>query len=504
MGHRQTPLLPWQILFVCAVCGILALRVPQAAVAALLATALLALATRTGHKTLALAPLAFGLGLGVAALALPDPPGRTPRDVLTGTRTVVVGTAASVTPLPGDRLSVVLDDPRLTPPPAKADPKDAHAARRPVTLPGRLLLTWDRPAWRPAPGDTLALAARVRPVTGFRNPGGFDTVFARRLEDIFFRTYARGDQPILLKASDSPWRDVRQNVRRSILDAVTPPPTDDPGAIAAPGQGSAPGRTTGQARTDRPPQGTMPGQGNAPGRDPAPPHPDRPPEKAAPAGAGLSGTGRAAYVPPDQEELAPAPRPTPGGAMLLALLTGDRSELTTTDMDLVRRASLAHALALSGMHVGYVAALGWLLAWIAGRIRPGIFLRLPRQKLAVLLAAPLVCGYVWLGGATPSLVRAALMFACFGFLILLDRPRILLDGLFLALALIVAASPLSVFDIRLQLSALAVAGLAVFWPLGMAVFARLPLPERLRPTAVWLFGVLWTSLAAETALLPVL
>jgi competence protein ComEC len=190
--------------------------------------------------------------------------------------------------------------------------------------------------------------------------------------------------------------------------------------------------------------------------------------------------------------------------MLLALLTGDRSELTAADMDLVRRASLAHALALSGMHVGYVAALGWLLAWMAGRIRPGIFLRLPRHKLAVLLAAPLVCGYVWLGGATPSLVRAALMFGCFGFLILLDRPRILLDGLFLALALIVAASPLSVFDIRLQLSALAVAGLAVFWPPGMAVFARLPLPERLRPAALWLFGVLWTSLAAEAALLPVL
>jgi len=478
MGHKQTPLLPWQILFVCAVCGILALRVPQAAVAALSATVLLALATRTGKGALALAPLAFGLGLGMAALALPDPPGRMPRDVLTGTRAVVVGTAASVTPLPGDRLSVVLDNPRLTHPPAKADPKDAPAARRPVTLPGRLLLTWDRPAWRPSPGDTLALATRVRPVTGFHNPGGFDTVFARRLEGVFFRTYAHGDQPILLAASDSPWREVRQNVRRSILDAVTPHPGTDSGAIADPGQG------------------------DAPGRDPAPPHADRPPEVAVPEAAGLSATDRAADAPHEQD--APAMRPTPGGAMLLALLTGDRSELTAADMDLVRRASLAHALALSGMHVGYVAALGWLLAFVAGRIRPGIFLRLPRHKLAVLLAAPLVGGYVWLGGATPSLVRAALMFACFGFLILLDRPRILLDGLFLALALIVAASPLSVFDIRLQLSALAVAGLAVFWPPGMAVFARLPLPERLRPAALWLFGILWTSLAAETALLPIL
>ncbi|NDY58109.1 DNA internalization-related competence protein ComEC/Rec2 [Desulfovibrio sulfodismutans] len=478
MGHTQTPLLPWQILFVCAVCGILALRVPQAAVAALSATVLLALATRTGKGVLALAPLAFGLGLGMAALALPDPPARTPRDVLTGTRTVVVGTAASVTPLPGDRLSVVLDDPRLTTPTAKADPKDAHVARRPVPLPGRLLLTWDNPAWRPSPGDVLALAARVRPVTSFRNPGGFDTVFARRLEDVFFRIYARGDQPILLTASDSPWREVRQNVRRAILDAVTPPPADAPGAIAESGQGNAPGRTTGQARADRTP------------------------EKAVADEAGLSGTGRAADAPHDQD--ASVTPPTPGGAMLLALLTGDTSALTGTDMDLVRRASLAHALALSGMHVGYVAAMVWLAIRLIGRLRPAIYLRLPRQKLVVLLAAPLVAGYVWLGGFSPSLVRAALMFGCFGALILLDRPRVMLDGLFLALAIIVAVSPLSVFDIRLQLSALAVAGLGVFWPLGQAIFDRLPLPEISRPAALWIFGILWTSLSAEAAILPIL
>ncbi len=503
MGHRHIPLLPWQILFACAVCGILALRVPLAAVAALSAMALLAWAAGCRTRILVLAPLAFGLGLGLAALALPDPPGRTPRDVLTGTRAVVIGTAASVTPLPGDRLSVVLDDPRLTHPPAKTDPKDAPAARRAVTLPGRLLLTWDRPAWRPAPGDMLALTATVRPVTGFRNPGGFDTAFARRLEGVFFRTYARGGQPVLLQASGSPWRDLRERLRQGILAAVTPPQADSPGQATAPGHGDTPHRGTARLQADRPPPGGAPWQGNAQERNTAQPHAKGTPPGAAPQGTAAA-AGRSARPGQDQDILAPAPHPTPGGAMLLALLTGDRSEMTPADMDLMRRASLAHALALSGMHVGYVAALGWLLAWLAGRVRPTIFLRLPRHKLAVLLAAPLVGGYVWLGGATPSLVRAAMMFGCFGLLILLERPRILLDGLFLALALIVAAAPLSVFDIRLQLSALAVAGIAVFWPPGMAVFARLPLPERLRPAALWLFGVLWTSLTAEAALLPVL
>ncbi|MDQ7833256.1 MAG: DNA internalization-related competence protein ComEC/Rec2 [Desulfovibrionaceae bacterium] len=525
MGHRHIPLLPWQILFACAVCGILALRVPLAAVAALSAMALLAWAAGGRTRILVLAPLAFGLGLGLAALALPGQPDTTPRAALSGTRTVIVGTTDSVTPLPGNRLSVVLADVRLTHPTAKADPKDAQAARRPADLPGRMLLTWDQPAWRPAPGDMLALTATVRPVTGFSNPGGFDTAFARRLEGVFFRTYARGGQPVLLQASGSPWRDLRERLRQGILAAVTPPQADRPGQAAAPGHGDTPERKPGQAnadrqppgaapgkddpphrgtarlQADRPPPGAAPWQGNAQERETAQPLAKITPPEAAPQGAAAA-AGLSARPGQDQDIL--APHPTPGGAMLLALLTGDRSELTTLDMDLVRRASLAHALALSGMHVGYVAALGWLLAWLAGRVRPTIFLRLPRHKLAVLLAAPLVCGYVWLGGATPSLVRAAMMFGCFGLLILLERPRILLDGLFLALALIVAAAPLSVFDIRLQLSALAVAGIAVFWPPGMAVFARLPLPERARPAALWLFGVLWTSLTAEAALLPVL
>jgi len=476
MGHRQTPLLPWQILFVCAVCGILALRVPPAAVAALAATVLLARAAGCGVRVVALAPLAFGLGLGAAALALPAIPGSMPREAVTGTRTVIVGTADSVTPLPGNRLTVVVSDVRLTQPANKSSPSQAASGPPPphrgARLPGRLQLTWDQPAWRPAPGDVLALTATVRPITGFRNPGGFDTAFARRLDGVFFRSYARGDQPVLVQASDSPLRGLSERVRQGILAAVTP------------------------ARAD----GS--GQPEAPAAETGPSLAQTPPPQAAPPAAAVA--GRSLRPGQDRNPQVQAPRPTPGGAMLLALLTGDRSELTGADMDLVRRASLAHALALSGMHVGYVAALGWLLAFVAGRVRPAIFLRLPRHKLAVLLAAPLVCGYVWLGGATPSLVRAALMFGSFGLLILLDRPRILLDGLFLALALIVAAAPLSVFDIRLQLSALAVAGIAVLWPPGQAVFARLPLPERTRPAALWLFGILWTSLAAEAALLPVL
>lgn len=190
-----------------------------------------------------------------------------------------------------------------------------------------------------------------------------------------------------------------------------------------------------------------------------------------------------------------------GQAMLLALLMGDRSLLAPETMDLVQRASLAHSLALSGMHLGFVVGLGWLGATVLGWVRPEIYLRLPRPKLAVLLSIPLVLGYLWLGQAVPSLLRAALMFGSWGVLLLLNRQRVLLDGLFLALLIILVLSPLAVFDLRLQLSVLAVAGLALVWPLGREALRFTQRPWWQKPLAAGL-GILAVSTVATLALLP--
>ncbi len=157
--------------------------------------------------------------------------------------------------------------------------------------------------------------------------------------------------------------------------------------------------------------------------------------------------------------------PGPGQGLLLALLLGDQSRLDYDTLDLVRRASLAHSLALSGLHLGFMIGIGWMLARLAGWIRPSLFLLLPRMKLAVLLAFPLVALYLWMGQFRPSLVRASLMFFFWGVLLLQGRRKIWLDGLFFALLVILLASPLSVYDLGLQLSAVAVAGIILVWPL---------------------------------------
>ena len=88
-------------------------------------------------------------------------------------------------------------------------------------------------------------------------------------------------------------------------------------------------------------------------------------------------------------------------------------------------------------------------------------------------------------------------------LILCGRNRVLLDGLFFALAVILFASPLSVFDARLELSAAAVAGIAAFWPMGESLFGRLPLRGLPRKIVGAALGLLWTSLSAQAAVYPI-
>lgn len=192
---------------------------------------------------------------------------------------------------------------------------------------------------------------------------------------------------------------------------------------------------------------------------------------------------------------------TQGGAIVLGLLIGDRSLIDRATTDELRMAGLSHTLALSGLNVVYVAVLGLALAWIVGLLWPGVYLRIPRPKLAVLLAFPLVAAYVWVGQASPSLVRSAWMFGFWGLLLLLDRGRALIDGLFLALVLICALDPLSVYDVGLQMSAVAVAGMALPYAWASALVPR--------PAGFWGRALHWAwdafvlALCANLSLLPV-
>ena len=153
-----------------------------------------------------------------------------------------------------------------------------------------------------------------------------------------------------------------------------------------------------------------------------------------------------------------------GGAVIRALVFGDRFRLDPAFVDRVRRAGLSHSLALSGLHLALVAGFGFAAAGIVGRVRPGVLLLLPRQKLGLILALPMVLGYMWLGGFTQSLLRAALMLAALTLHLMRGTRSHPQDALFAAVAALLLAEPGSAHDLGLQLSVLAVAGIVLFMP----------------------------------------
>jgi competence protein ComEC len=129
--------------------------------------------------------------------------------------------------------------------------------------------------------------------------------------------------------------------------------------------------------------------------------------------------------------------------------------------------------------------------------------------------------YIWIGGGTPSLIRAGLMLFFCGLLLFLKKPVVLLDGLLLAVLIILLAHPQTMFDIRLQLSALAMAAIALISPVlsWFAAWFRVQFNNRFMPQANGKYGkahkcahyllegmvmLTCTSLAVQIALMPVL
>ena len=129
-----------------------------------------------------------------------------------------------------------------------------------------------------------------------------------------------------------------------------------------------------------------------------------------------------------------------------ALVTGNRDNLTDEFTTSLERAGLSHTVAVSGMHLAFLASL---LTALLGRGRRS-------TALFTVLWVALFCG---IAGNTPSVLRAAVMILMLQLAPLLDRERDGPTSLALALFLLLWVNPFSAAHIGLQLSFTAVAGI---------------------------------------------
>jgi len=179
--------------------------------------------------------------------------------------------------------------------------------------------------------------------------------------------------------------------------------------------------------------------------------------------------------------------PEPDGGLAAAILIGLRDRVDKGVAADFTTAGVSHIVAISGWNIAVVAAT--VAALLGGLMRH-------RRRAIVTLAA--ILAYTLFAGATPSVVRAAVMAGVALLAVESGRGARAMVGLAWAVSAMLVVEPATVGDVGFELSAAATAGLLAW---------ATPLTNRLESSAPWLPAPLreslGISLAAQAATLPI-
>lgn len=177
--------------------------------------------------------------------------------------------------------------------------------------------------------------------------------------------------------------------------------------------------------------------------------------------------------------------PSPSAELVTAILFGQRHRLPEEVEQNFRRAGAGHLMAVSGLHVGLVAA--FIL---------GLWRRLNLQgRVPLLLAIFVVFAYAYLTGLRPSALRAAIMVSTALTALLLDREQDLPTAVAFAALVTLFINPLLLFTVGFQLSYAATLALIYSYRPLEQLLTLMRCPAILRPP-------LTVTLAAQIGVLP--
>ncbi|MCL4190033.1 MAG: ComEC/Rec2 family competence protein [Rhodobacteraceae bacterium] len=191
--------------------------------------------------------------------------------------------------------------------------------------------------------------------------------------------------------------------------------------------------------------------------------------------------------------------PGEAGAFAAAVLTGDRAGIGRPTLDALRDSSLAHLLAISGLHMGLLTAFVFALVRRGMALVPPLALRLPAKKIAAVLALAAAAFYLVLSGGNVATERAFVMVAVMLAAVLADRRAISLHSVAIAATLILVWQPEAMLGAGFQMSfAATVALVAAFTALSARARGR-----RLPPLAGAAAGLVMSSAVAGAATAPI-
>jgi len=157
--------------------------------------------------------------------------------------------------------------------------------------------------------------------------------------------------------------------------------------------------------------------------------------------------------------------PADEAGVLRALSLGERGSIPPDLLETYYHTGMGHILAISGLHVGIVFMVCYLLAFFILVRIPGFALTRSVHIWAAVCALIPVVLYTVVSGPRLTAVRAAVMVAAFVLSIATGRERDTLNTLGLAALAILVVLPTSLFDASFQFSFVAVLAILLIFPL---------------------------------------
>ncbi len=151
--------------------------------------------------------------------------------------------------------------------------------------------------------------------------------------------------------------------------------------------------------------------------------------------------------------------PAPYNALAAAFLIGYRGQVPPAIREIFIRCGAAHLIAISGLHLGIVSILLFIIIRRLLALFPRVFLYMDVHRITAILTFVFLLFYLVLTGGRVSTVRAFIMAAAFLAVLFFRRTTRLADILWLAAFVILLFQPQAVFFASFQLTFAAVAGI---------------------------------------------
>lgn len=166
-----------------------------------------------------------------------------------------------------------------------------------------------------------------------------------------------------------------------------------------------------------------------------------------------------------------------------ALILGYKNELTVETKNDFSRSGVAHIMAVSGMHVGFVVAPFWLII-------PWLWQRRYGKAGGLLIITLLLLLYAGLTGFSPSVCRASLMLWLFVYARLYNKLKDSINLAGVAVIILLIIDPFYLYNIGFQLS------------FG-AVFTILLLIPKIQNNIPWRYRFGWRGMVVSTVTMSV-